>query len=108
MRKLNKEPIETGNELKEAIELLEKEKNISKDSLLDAIQNSLISACKNNYGTADNIEIYMDRDTCKYKVLQKKTVTRHLQIQGAPEKNGDRRNACEPDDGREIHPDLPC
>ena len=44
MRKLNKEPIETGNELKEAIELLEKEKNISKDSLLDAIQNSLISA----------------------------------------------------------------
>ena len=78
MRKLNKEPIETGNELKEAIELLEKEKNISKDSLLDAIQNSLISACKNNYGTADNIEIYMDRDTCKYKVLQKKTVVSEM------------------------------
>ena len=74
MRKLNKEPIETGNELKEAIELLEKEKNISKDSLLDAIQNSLISACKNNYGTSDNVDVIMDRETCKYRVVQKKLV----------------------------------
>lgn len=45
MKKTSKEPIESGNELKEAIELLEKEKNISKDSLLEAIQNSLLSAC---------------------------------------------------------------
>ncbi len=74
MRKLSKEPVESGNELKEAIALLEREKNISKDALLDAIQNSLISACKNNYGTADNVEIYMDRDSCKYKVIQKKTI----------------------------------
>ena len=29
MKKTSKEPIESGNELKEAIELLEKEKNIS-------------------------------------------------------------------------------
>ena len=65
MRKLNKEPIESGNELKEAIELLEREKNISREALLEAIQNSLLSACKNNFGTADNIEIRMDRDTCR-------------------------------------------
>ena len=58
MRKTSKEPVESGNELKEAIELLEKEKNISKDSLLEAIQNSLLSACKNNYGTSDNVEVY--------------------------------------------------
>ena len=72
MRKLNKEPIESGNELKEAIELLEREKNISREALLEAIQNSLLSACKNNFGTADNIEIRMDRDTCRYQVFQKK------------------------------------
>lgn len=78
MRKTTKEPVESGNELKEAIELLEREKNISKDSLLDAIQNSLLSACKNSYGTADNVDILMDRDSCKYRVMQKKTVVEEM------------------------------
>ena len=74
MRKLNKEPIESGSELKSAIELLEKEKNISKDALLDAIQSSLLRACNNSFGTADNVEVLMDRDACTYRVIQKKTV----------------------------------
>lgn len=74
MRKHTKESVESGNELKEAIELLEREKNISKESLLEAIQNSLLSACKNNFSTADNIDICMDSDTCRYQVFQKKTV----------------------------------
>ncbi len=74
MRKVNKEPVETGNELLEAIKLLEKEKNISRESLLDAITNSLLSACKNNFGTSDNVDVIMDRDTCKYRVVQKKLV----------------------------------
>ena len=74
MRKANKEPVETGNELLEAIKLLEKEKNISRESLLDAITNSLLSACKNNYGTSDNVDVIMDRETCKYRVVQKKLV----------------------------------
>ena len=39
-----------NKELKEALELLEKERNISKSSLLEAIENSLISACKNHFG----------------------------------------------------------
>jgi len=78
MRKTTKEPVESGNELKEAIELLERVKNISKDSLLDAIQNSLLSACKNSYGTADNVDILMDRDSCKYRVMQKKTVVEEM------------------------------
>jgi len=85
MRKVNKEPVETGNELKEAIEMLSREKKISKDSLLDAIQNSLLSACKNSYGTADNIEVLMDRDSCRYRVLQKKTVVEHLPEDPTPE-----------------------
>lgn len=78
MRKLNKEPVESGNELKEAIELLEREKNISKEALLEAIRNSLISACKNNFGTADNVEVFMDPDSCRYKVFQKKTVVEEM------------------------------
>jgi N utilization substance protein A len=85
MKKMNKEPVETGNELKEAIELLEKEKNISKQSLLDAIQNSLISACKNNFGTADNVVIKSDPDTCRFSVIQNKTVVEEMPENPTPE-----------------------
>ena len=81
MKKTSKEPVESGNELKEAIELLEKEKNISKDSLLEAIQNSLLSACKNHFGTSDNVEVIMDPDSCRYRVIQKKIV-----VEEVPEK----------------------
>ena len=34
-----------NTELMEALEVLEKEKNISKDTLLEAIEQSLIQAC---------------------------------------------------------------
>lgn len=35
-----------NTELLEALTILEEEKNISKDTMMDAIENSLISACK--------------------------------------------------------------
>ena len=35
-----------SRELLEALTILEKEKNISKDTLLEAIENSLLTACK--------------------------------------------------------------
>ena len=50
-----------NTELLEALDILEKEKNISKDVMLEAIENSLLSACKNHFGTSDNIKIVMDR-----------------------------------------------
>ena len=55
-----------NTELMEALNILEKEKNISKDTMLDAIENSLMNACKNNFGTSDNIKVLMDRETCDY------------------------------------------
>ena len=45
-----------NKELIEALNLLEKEKNISKATLLEAIENSLLTACKNHFGKADNIK----------------------------------------------------
>lgn len=62
-------------ELLEALEILEREKNISRDVILDAIENSLISACKNHFGTAENIKVIIDRDTCDYNVYAEKEVT---------------------------------
>ncbi|MCR5558540.1 MAG: transcription termination factor NusA [Butyrivibrio sp.] len=63
-----------SKELMEALTLLEKEKNISKDSLFDAIENSLITACKNNFGKADNIRVEVDRESCDFKCFAEKEV----------------------------------
>ena len=46
-----------NTELLEALNILEKEKDISKETLLDAIENSLMNACKNHFGKTDNIKL---------------------------------------------------
>ena len=55
-------------------ELLEQEKNISKDTLLEAIENSLVTACKNHFGSSDNVKVSIDPETCEFHVFQEKTV----------------------------------
>ena len=62
-----------NNELLEALTLLEKEKNISKDTLLEAIEQSLIQACKNNFGKADNVKVSINPETCEFHVWAEKT-----------------------------------
>ena len=52
-----------NNELLEALTILEQEKNISKETLLEAIENSLITACKNHFGKADNVKVEINRET---------------------------------------------
>ena len=63
-----------NTELLEALTILEKEKDISKETLLDAIENSLLNACKNHFGKADNVRVIMDRQTCDYRLYAEKTV----------------------------------
>lgn len=63
-----------NKELLEALDLLEKEKNISKDTLLEAIENSLLTACKNHFGKADNIKVIINPGTCDYSVYAEKEV----------------------------------
>ncbi|MCR4903928.1 MAG: transcription termination factor NusA [Butyrivibrio sp.] len=63
-----------SKELMDALDLLEREKNISRDSLFDAIENSLLTACKNNFGKADNIKVEVDREKCEFKCYATKTV----------------------------------
>ena len=57
-----------NKELMEALDVLEKEKNISKDTLLGAIEQSLIQACKNHFGKADNVHVTIDPETCDFSV----------------------------------------
>lgn len=68
-----------NNELLEALNILEKEKNIPKETLLEAIENSLITACKNHFGKSDNVKVDMDPETCEYKVYQEKTVAEQVE-----------------------------
>ena len=63
-----------NTELLEALDILEKEKNISKDTLLEAIENSLVTACKNHFGSSDNVKVSIDPETCEFHVFQEKTV----------------------------------
>ena len=69
----------SNNELLEALNILEKEKNISKDTLLEAIENSLITACKNHFGKSDNVKVNMNPETCEYHVFQEKTVVEQVE-----------------------------
>ena len=67
------------NELLEALTILEQEKNISKDTLIEAIENSLVTACKNHFGKSDNVKVDMDPETCEYHVYQAKTVVEEVE-----------------------------
>lgn len=62
----------------EALDQIEKEKGISKEILLEAIEASLISAYKKNYGSAQNVAVNIDRETGEVKVFSKKTVSEEV------------------------------
>ncbi len=63
-----------NKELMEALDILEREKEISKETLFEAIENSLITACKNHFGKADNVKVEIDRDTCDFFCYAEKEV----------------------------------
>ena len=67
-----------SNELLEALNILEQDKNISKEALLEAIENSLVTACKNHFGKSDNIKVIINPETCEFRCIQEKTVVEEV------------------------------
>ena len=65
-----------GKKLIEALTLVEKEKGIDKEIIFEAIEASLITACKKNYETNQkDIKVDINRETGDVKVyIQKKVV----------------------------------
>ncbi|MBP3421005.1 MAG: transcription termination/antitermination protein NusA [Lachnospiraceae bacterium] len=63
-----------NKELMEALDILEKEKEISKETLFEAIENSLITACKNHFGKSDNVTVEINRETGDFMVWANKEV----------------------------------
>ena len=63
-----------NKELIEALDALEKEKEISKETLFEAIENSLLTACKNHFGKADNVKVEINRETGDFLCYAEKEV----------------------------------
>lgn len=68
-----------NTEFLEALKELEKEKGISVDILLEAIEAALLSAYKRNFGSLQNARVHIDRETGDFKVYTQRTVT--LQVE---------------------------
>ncbi len=68
-----------NKELMEALDILEKEKEISKETLFEAIENSLITACRNHFGKADNVKVEIDRETCDFFCYAEKEVVEEVE-----------------------------
>ncbi|MGN0134859.1 MAG: NusA N-terminal domain-containing protein, partial [Anaerotignum sp.] len=52
-----------SKEFLDALNLVAKEKGIDKEVIFEAIEASLVSACKKNFGTSQNIKVIIDRET---------------------------------------------
>ena len=78
MRAKNSKTTNGNPELIEALEAIAKEKDISKDVLLEAIQNSLLAACKDQFGKSDNIRVILDETTGEFYVYQDKIVVEEV------------------------------
>ena len=63
----------------EALNVLEKEKDISKETLLEAIENSLLTACKTHFGKTDNIKAHVDRITGEFEVYAELEVVEEVE-----------------------------
>ncbi|MBQ1395875.1 MAG: transcription termination/antitermination protein NusA [Eubacterium sp.] len=68
---MNKEFIDALNEL-------ERDRHISKDILLDAIEAALVAAYKKNYGTSQNVRVEIDDTTGDIVVLSKLDVVEEV------------------------------
>ncbi len=61
-------------ELIQALEQIEKERGIGKEILIDAIEVALVTAYRRNFGSATNVEVYIDRLTGDVQVFALKNI----------------------------------
>ena len=71
-----------NTELMEALDMLEKEKDISKETLFDAIEASLLTACKNHFGNDENVNVEIDRETGEFLCYAQKKVVEDENVEG--------------------------
>ena len=64
--------------LRESLRLLQGERAIPFEMLLEALEAALISAYKRNFGGEANAIVSIDRDTGEYKVYHRRTVVNEV------------------------------
>lgn len=67
------------SELIDALNQIEKEKDINKEIIMEAIENSLVAACKKDFGNYDNFRVSMDRKTGEISLYAEKTVVEDVE-----------------------------
>ncbi len=68
-----------NKEFIDAIYDLEKEKGISKDILIEAIELALVSAYKKNYGTSQNVRVNIDKESGDIDVFMRMDVVEEIE-----------------------------
>jgi N utilization substance protein A len=84
-----------NHEFMDALEQVEREKGISKEILLDAIETALASAYKRDQKVAQSIEVRVDPDTGAFRVYTHKTVVEEVE---------DDKNEINLTDAQKINP----
>lgn len=84
-----------SSELFDSLELIEEEKGISRDVILDALENALISAYRKHFGAAQDISVIFDRDTGAIRIIARKKVVEELE---------DRENEITLEEAKRINP----
>jgi len=69
-----------NNDLAASIEYIEKEKNISRQVLLDALKTALVSACRKTFPNPDDFDIEVDPATFRIRVLEKGKEIHHAEF----------------------------
>jgi transcription termination/antitermination protein NusA len=81
----------------EALHALEKEKGISKDILIDAIEAALVSGYKRNFNSAQNVRVDVNREQGNVRVFARKTIVEEVT---------DSRTEISVDEAHEIDPNY--
>ncbi len=68
-----------NTEFLEALKDLEREKKISVDVLLEAIEAAMLSAYKRNFGSLQNAKVHIDRETGDCKVYARRNVVEEVE-----------------------------
>ena len=67
------------SEIIDALDQLEREKNVSKELVMEAIERSLVAACERDYGKEVIVEAHMDRESGAITVIRKKEVVEEVE-----------------------------
>ncbi len=84
-------------ELCHLIDQISKEKSISREALINALESALISAIRKRFGGRTNIELRIDHKTCAITITEKKRVVEEVR---------DRDTEINLEDARKIKPDV--